>query len=76
MSRHTKQEWREDVLSNECGYGLDVDRFDEQHFGGFTFDYLRGEFFMDVHPPLGKMLFSLVAYLLGYDGKFSFALGK
>jgi len=30
---------------------------------------------MDVHPPLGKMLFSLVAYLLSFDGKFEFVLG-
>ncbi|KAF9166043.1 hypothetical protein DFQ26_008797 [Actinomortierella ambigua] len=50
--------------------------FDEQHFGGFTVDYMRGEFFLDVHPPLGKMLFALVAYLLGFDGNFSFILGK
>ncbi|KAF8930065.1 hypothetical protein BGZ58_008501 [Dissophora ornata] len=50
--------------------------FDEQHFGRFTLDYLKGNFFMDVHPPLGKMLFSLVAYLLSFDGKFEFALGS
>ncbi|KAG0314150.1 hypothetical protein BGZ99_008348 [Dissophora globulifera] len=50
--------------------------FDEQHFGGFTRDYLDGNFFLDVHPPLGKMLFSLTAYLLGFDGKFDFTLGS
>ncbi|KAG0306486.1 hypothetical protein BGZ98_002262 [Dissophora globulifera] len=50
--------------------------FDEQHFGGFTRDYLDGNFFLDVHPPLGKMLFSLIAYLLGFDGKFDFTLGS
>ncbi|KAG0240358.1 hypothetical protein BGX31_002030 [Mortierella sp. GBA43] len=49
---------------------------DEQHYGGFTRDYLQGSFFVDVHPPLGKMLFSLVAYLLGFDGKFDFIVGK
>lgn len=55
---------------------IGVLRHDEQHFGGFAADYIKGEFYMDVHPPLGKMLFAAVAYLLGFDGKFSFAPGK
>ncbi|KAF9191710.1 hypothetical protein BGZ50_009183 [Haplosporangium sp. Z 11] len=50
--------------------------FDEQHFGGFAADYLKGEFFLDIHPPLGKMLFALVAYMLGFDGDFEFTPGK
>ncbi|OAQ29175.1 glycosyltransferase family 39 protein, partial [Linnemannia elongata AG-77] len=50
--------------------------FDEQHFGGFAADYLRGEFFMDIHPPLGKMLFAAVAYMLGFDGNFDFIPGN
>ncbi|KAF9419991.1 hypothetical protein BGZ94_009254 [Podila epigama] len=50
--------------------------FDEQHFGGFTVDYLKGEFFVDVHPPLGKLLYAAVAYMLRFDGKFNFVLGK
>ncbi|KAF9098564.1 hypothetical protein BGX23_005867 [Mortierella sp. AD031] len=50
--------------------------FDEQHFGGFAADYLRGEFFMDIHPPLGKMLFAGVAYMLGFDGNFDFIPGN
>ncbi|KAK3839713.1 MAG: Dolichyl-phosphate-mannose-protein mannosyltransferase-domain-containing protein [Linnemannia gamsii] len=49
---------------------------EEQRLGGHIRDYLQGNFVVDVHPPLGKMLFSLVAYLLGYDGKFDFMLGK
>lgn len=50
--------------------------FDEQHFGGFTVDYLNRMFFVDVHPPLGKMMFAAVAYLLGFDGNFGFMLGR
>ncbi|KAG9320703.1 hypothetical protein KVV02_008804 [Mortierella alpina] len=50
--------------------------FDEQHFGGFVADYLKGEFFMDIHPPLGKMLYAAVAYMLGFKGNFDFAPGK
>lgn len=51
-------------------------RSEEQHLGGYIRDYLQGNFVVDVHPPLGKMLFSLVAYLLGYDGKFDFMSGR
>lgn len=55
---------------------IDTHRSEEQHLGGYIRDYLQGNFVVDVHPPLGKMLFSLVAYLLGYDGKFDFISGK
>lgn len=47
--------------------------FDEVHFGGFAKKYILGRFFMDVHPPLAKMLFAAVATLGGFDGLFDFA---
>lgn len=46
--------------------------FDEVHFGGFARKYILGQFFMDVHPPLAKMLFAAVGYIFGFDGEFQF----
>ncbi|KAJ3408619.1 hypothetical protein HDV05_004931 [Chytridiales sp. JEL 0842] len=46
--------------------------FDEVHFGGFASKYINGAFFMDVHPPLGKLLISASAVLTGFDGSFEF----
>lgn len=46
--------------------------FDEVHFGGFAKKYIKGAFFMDVHPPLAKLLFAAVGALGGFKGDFSF----
>ncbi|KAK6457404.1 dolichyl-phosphate-mannose-protein mannosyltransferase [Scheffersomyces xylosifermentans] len=46
--------------------------FDEVHFGSFARDYFRGEFFVDVHPPLVKLVFYWIALTLKWDGKFPF----
>ncbi|KAK4200150.1 Dolichyl-phosphate-mannose-protein mannosyltransferase-domain-containing protein [Triangularia verruculosa] len=51
--------------------------FDEVHFGGFASKYIKGKFFMDVHPPLAKLMITLFGYLAGFDGSFDFKeIGK
>lgn len=46
-------------------------------FGGFARKYIKGRFFMDVHPPLAKLLITLAGWLAGYDGNFDFKeIGK
>ena len=42
--------------------------FDEYHFGKFVNGYLTGEYFFDIHPPLGKLVLTLAAHAGGYNG--------
>ena len=46
--------------------------FDELHFGGFASRYFTGEYFFDIHPPLGKMLIALAAWIGGFEPGFAF----
>ena len=46
--------------------------FDEVHFGKFASKYIKTQYFVDVHPPLAKLLFTLVAFIRGFDGSFDF----
>jgi dolichyl-phosphate-mannose-protein mannosyltransferase len=46
-------------------------------FGGFATKYIKGKFFMDVHPPLAKLMITLFGWLAGFDGGFDFKdIGK
>ena len=46
--------------------------FDEVHFGKFAGKYIKSQYFVDVHPPLAKLLLTLAAFLFGFDGNFDF----
>ncbi|PWN92925.1 PMT-domain-containing protein [Acaromyces ingoldii] len=46
--------------------------FDEVHFGGFASKYIKQHFFMDVHPPLAKLMIAFVAWINGFHGNFDF----
>jgi dolichyl-phosphate-mannose--protein O-mannosyl transferase len=51
-------------------YHLDQPRevvFDEYHFFYFVMDYEKGEYFFDIHPPLGKLLLWGNAKLYGIN---------
>jgi dolichyl-phosphate-mannose--protein O-mannosyl transferase len=51
--------------------------FDEVHFGNFASKYIKTRYFVDVHPPLAKLLITLAAFVGGFDGHFDFKdIGK
>lgn len=51
--------------------------FDEVHFGKFASRYIKTQYFVDVHPPLAKLLITMMAFIFGYDGQFDFKdIGK
>ena len=54
-----------------------VDRFDEVHFGKFAGKYIKTRYYVDVLPPLAKLLITLAGWMFGYNGDFDFKdIGK
>jgi dolichyl-phosphate-mannose--protein O-mannosyl transferase len=49
--------------------------FDETHFGSFIHDYLSRSFFLDIHPPLPKLIYLACALLSHYDSSLDFSGG-
>lgn len=47
--------------------------FDEVHFGKFISGYATGEYYFDIHPPLGKLLIAGFGKLAGFKPEFGFA---
>ncbi|KAJ2872303.1 Protein O-mannosyltransferase 2 [Coemansia aciculifera] len=54
--------------------------WDETHLGRFSSKYTTNTFYLDVHPPLGKLLLTLLFHLFGNTvstlGSFNFASGS
>jgi dolichyl-phosphate-mannose--protein O-mannosyl transferase len=46
--------------------------FDEIYFGNFSSEYLLGNYFFDIHPPLGKLTMAFFAWLAEYPATFDF----
>lgn len=47
--------------------------FDEVHFGKFVSSYYTGEYYFDIHPPLGKLIIAGAAKVVNFEPAFSFA---
>lgn len=47
--------------------------FDEVHFGKFISGYYTGEYFFDIHPPLGKLAIAGFAKIFDFQPGFAFA---
>ncbi|KAI0075395.1 glycosyltransferase family 39 protein [Panus rudis PR-1116 ss-1] len=81
----TSAEWKLLILLTLVAVGVRLFRlshpnsvvFDEVHFGKFASRYIKSQYFVDVHPPLAKLLITLAAFIFGYDGNFDFKdIGK
>src|SRR4051812_9456336 len=46
--------------------------FDEIHYGQDASYYMTGNYFFDVHPPLGKILIAMTGEVGGYTPSFTF----
>lgn len=47
--------------------------FDEVHFGKFVSGYYTGEYYFDIHPPLGKLIIAGFAKPFNFKPEFNFA---
>ena len=46
--------------------------FDEVHFGKFVAAYSTGQYYFDIHPPLGKLMIAGFVKLTGINPVFNF----
>lgn len=46
--------------------------YEEERFGRITNCYLRGIYFNDAHPPLAKMIMTVISYYAGYRGEYNY----
>jgi hypothetical protein len=75
-------EYRNQIAWCECTrYSLYLSNlsasFDEVHFGKFAARYIKTRYFVDVHPPLAKLLITAAAFISGFNGDFDFKeIGK